>query len=48
MELIARNEKEMLGNIERKKNQDMKLKKWLDNPIETKKTDSLKEHDMVV
>jgi hypothetical protein len=48
MELIARNEKEMLSNIERKKNQNMKLKKWLDNPIETEKTDALKEHDLVV
>jgi hypothetical protein len=38
----------MLSNIERKKNQNMKLKKWLDNPVETEKTDALKEHDLVV
>ena len=48
MEMIARNEKEMLCEIERKKDQDLKLKKWLDEPIEADKTDALKEHDMVV
>ncbi len=28
--------------------QEIKLKKWLDTPIETEKTDALEEHDSVV
>jgi len=26
----------------------MKLKKWLDSPIETERTNALEEHDLVV
>ncbi len=48
LELIARDENEILRLIEGKKNQDIKLKKWLDTPIETEATDALKEHDSVV
>lgn len=27
---------------------EMKLKKWLDNPVETERTNALEEHDMEV
>lgn len=48
LEIIARNENEIVRIMKTKKDQDTKLKKWLDTPIETEKTDSLREHDSVV
>ena len=47
-ELLAKNESEILQSIDEKKNYELKLKKWLENPIETKRTDALEEHDLVV
>jgi len=47
-ELLAKNETEILHSIEEKKNYELKLKKWLESPIETKRTDALEEHDLVV
>jgi predicted Holliday junction resolvase-like endonuclease len=47
-ELLAKNESEILLRIDKKKNYELKLKKWLESPIETKRTDALEEHDLVV
>jgi len=47
-ELLAKNESEILHSIEEKKNYEMKLKKWLESPIETERTNALEEHDLVV
>lgn len=47
-ELLAKNETEILQSIEEKKNYELKLKKWLESPIETKGTNALEEHDLVV
>ena len=47
-ELLAKNETEILHSIDEKKNYELKLKKWLESPIETKRTDALEEHDLVV
>lgn len=47
-ELIAKNENEVLRRIKQKKNYEAKLKKWLNNPIETERTNVLEEHDVVV
>ncbi len=47
-ELLAKNESEILQRIDEKKNYELKLKKWLESPIETKRTDALEEHDLVV
>jgi hypothetical protein len=47
-ELLAKNESEILYSIKEKKNYEMKLKKWLEKPIETEKTNALEEHDLVV
>ncbi|MCD4842072.1 MAG: hypothetical protein K8R08_08775 [Methanosarcinales archaeon] len=47
-EFIANNEDEMLRRLEEKKNFEMKMKKWLETPVETERTDALKEHDLVV
>ncbi len=35
-------------NSEINKNYEQKLKKWLESPIETKRTNALEEHDLVV
>ena len=48
LELLAKNENEVLCRIKEKKNYETKLKKWLDSPIETECTNALEEHDMVV
>jgi len=37
----------MLRMLEEKKF-EMKMKKWLETPVEAEKTDMLKEHDLVV
>ncbi len=47
-EFLAKNENEILHRIEEKKDYDLKLKKWLENPIETERTNALEEHDLVV
>lgn len=47
-ELLAKNESKILQSIDEKKNYELKLKKWLESPIETKRTDALEEHDLVV
>ena len=47
-ELLAKNVAEILHSIDEKKNYELKLKKWLESPIETKRTDALEEHDLVV
>ena len=47
-ELLAKNENEILHSLEDKKNYELKLKNWLENPIETKRTNALEEHDLVV
>jgi hypothetical protein len=47
-EFIANNEDEMLRMLEEKKNFEIKMKKWLETPVEAEKTDALKEHDLVV
>lgn len=47
-EFLAKNESEILQRIEEKKDYDLKLKKWLENPIETERTNALEEHDLVV
>jgi hypothetical protein len=47
-ELLAKNESEILDSIKEKKNYELKLKKWLESPIETKRTNALEEHDQVV
>jgi len=47
-EFIANNEDEMLRMLEDKKNFEIKMKKWLETPVEAVKTDALKEHDLVV
>jgi len=47
-EFLAKNEKEILHRMEEKKNYDLNLKKWLENPIETERTNALEEHDLVV
>jgi hypothetical protein len=46
--LLAKNETEIIHSIEEKKNYELKLKKWMESPIETKRTNALEEHDMVV
>ncbi len=46
--LLAKNETEILHSIEEKKNYELKMKKWLESPIETKRTNALEEHDTVV
>ena len=46
-DFIANNEDEMLRMLEEKKI-EMKMKKWLETPVEAEKTDMLKEHDLVV
>lgn len=45
---LAKNENEILRMIEEKKNYEVKLKKWLQTPIDTERTNALKEHDLVV
>jgi len=47
-ELLAKNEGEILHRIKEKMNYEMKLKKWLESPIETKETNALEEHDLAV
>ena len=47
-EILAKNESEILRRIEEKKNYETKLKKWLENPVETERTNALEEHDLVV
>jgi hypothetical protein len=47
-ELLAKNESEILDSIKEKKNYELKLKKWLESPIETERTNALEEHDLVV
>ena len=47
-ELLAKNESEIIQSISEKKNYELKLKKWLESPIETKGTNALEEHDLVV
>ncbi len=47
-ELLAKNESEILHSIEAKKNYEMKMKRWLENPIEIERTNALEEHDLVV
>ncbi len=48
LEFLAKNENEILRMIEEKKNYEVKLKKWLQTPIEKEITNALKEHDLVV
>lgn len=47
-EILAKNEGEILHRIEEKENYEMKLKKWLESPIETIETNALEEHDLAV
>lgn len=42
-ELLAKNESDIIHSIKEKKNYEMKLKKWLDSPIETKRTNALRK-----
>lgn len=48
MELIAKNEKEMLQMLKEKKDYEVQVKNWLESPVETERTDALEEHDLVV
>ena len=48
MEFIAKNEKEMLRMLKEKKDYEVEVKNWLESPVETERTDALKEHDLVV
>ena len=48
MELIAKNEKEMLRMLKEKKDYEAEVKNWLESPVNTEPTDALKEHDLVV
>lgn len=48
MELIAKNEKEMLQMLKEKKDYEVHVKNWLESPVETEHTDALEEHDLVV
>jgi len=47
-QFLAKHENEILRMIEGKKDYEMELKKWLQTPIDTEKTNALKEHDLVV
>lgn len=47
-ELLAKNESEILHMIEEKKNYEVKLKKWLDSPVEPERTNALEGHGAVV
>ena len=47
-EFLAKNESEILHMIEEKKNYEVKLKKWLDSPVETERTNALEGHGAVV
>ena len=47
-EILAKNENEIRDRMEEKKNYEMKMKKWLESPIETERTNALEEHDLVV
>ncbi len=47
-EFLAKNENEILHSIEEKKNYEMKLKKWLGNPVDAERTNALEEHDLIV
>jgi hypothetical protein len=47
-EFLAKNEGEILDRIEEKKNYEIKLKKWLESPIEIERTNALEEHDLAV
>lgn len=48
MELIAKNEKEMLQMLKEKKDYEVQVKNWLESSVETELTDALEEHDLVV
>ena len=47
-EILAKNENEIRDRMEEKKNYEMKMKKWLESPIETERTNALEEHDLAV
>lgn len=47
-EILAKNEIEIRDRMEEKKNYEMKMKKWLESPIETERTNALEEHDLAV
>ncbi len=48
LEFLAKNENEILRMIEKKKNYEVKLKKWLQTPVDAERTNALKEHELVV
>lgn len=48
MELIAKNETEMLQMLKEKKDYEVQVKNWLESPVETERTDALEEHNLVV
>ncbi|HIH44653.1 MAG TPA: hypothetical protein HA257_06180 [Candidatus Methanoperedenaceae archaeon] len=48
LEFLTENESEILYRIKEKKNYEMKLKKWVESPVEAERTDAVEEHDLVV
>ena len=47
-EFLAKNETEVLHIIKKKRNYEVKLKKWLDTPVDTERTNALEDHDLVI
>jgi hypothetical protein len=47
-EFLAKNEDEVLRIIKEKKDFELKLKNWLKTPVDTERTNSLEEHDIII
>jgi hypothetical protein len=47
-EFLANNENEMLRIINEKKDFELKLKNWLKTPVDSERTNSLEEHDIMI
>ena len=48
LEFLAKNENEMLRIINEKKDFELKLKNWLEAPVDAGRTNALEEHDIVI
>jgi len=38
----------IMALIKKKRNYEAKLKKWLDNPVDTERTNAFEDHDLVI